>query len=407
MHIRRTLLFGALIAGLVYSVAASASAQSDNEIKAAFARVEQTIAQDQHKPPKERQKAFNDAENDLKNVTSQISKDYPANSEVMHHALLLTAELQDKSDPDILSNVKIQAAGLYRKLIAQAGPGALLGHPAKWPDQYVEQAYRDYTALSQAVIQVRSHELLYKIMDALVALTGRNPLFSYWFGIILLTLVVKLVTTPLSHLQFESMRNMQRLQPKIEKLKRDLGDDQREFQKQQWQLLKDNNAMPQWGCLALLVQMPFLYVMYWMIRTYQFQFAHGHFLWIGSRLAERFTFVGASLADPDWTLLILYGLSMYVSTRMAAGAAADKQQQDTQKMMSYLMPAMFVLIFNYFPSAFILYWLILNILTTTQQYFMLNRPVPALALEDEEAQEPVSETALASAVRSPRPRKRK
>jgi YidC/Oxa1 family membrane protein insertase len=209
-------------------------------------------------------------------------------------------------------------------------------------------------------------------------------------------------------MQFESMRNTQRIQPLLEKLRKDLADDPRELQKQQWQLMKDHGANPLMGCLPLLVQMPFLLLLYRIIRVYEFQFAKGEFLWIGSHITEKVPWVGASLADSDWPLLILYGVSMYISTRMTSAGAVDKAQQEQQKMMSIMMPAMFVLIFNYFPSAFILYWLVLNLLTTTQQYFMLNKPVPALALEEDEDEIEVAPApVVAAAPRGPRPRKRR
>lgn len=399
---RGACLIGAFITALICLIAVASMAQMSPDLENQFAGIEQRIVAGEKKALDVRDKEYNKIGKELE----ALKKDNPEGS-VAHRAMLLQALVMEKRDNNPLSNLKYTAAGNYRKLIALAGPGALLGQPQKpWPDPYLEQAYKNYLSLSARIDKANQGKSVYKLINFLVHVTGANRAYSYWFAVILITLLVKLLTTPLSHLQFESMRNMQRIQPLIEKLKRETQEDPKEFQRQQWQLMKDHNASPHWGCLALLVQMPFLLLLYQMIRAYEFQFANGSFLWIGSRLAESLPFVGASLADPDWPLLILYGVSMYISTKMST-PATDPAQAQQQKMMSLMMPAMFVLIFNYFPSAFILYWLTLNILTTTQQYFMLNKPVPALALEDEEDDPSPEMAAAAIGARGPRPRKRK
>lgn len=403
MYNRRTRLAGALLAAFTVALATGALAQ-DKDLDGEFARIEQTISKFENKPPKERQKAFRRATKDLE----QIHRGNPE-GETAHRALLLRARIEQKQDKEPAGNSKYVAAKTYRKLIAAAGPGALDGTPVKgWPDRYVREAYTDYQELSRRVDAVTSKTRDYRLVDFLVKMTGSHRSYSYWLAIVILTLLVKVITTPLSHMQFESMRNTQRIQPLLEKLRKDLADDPRELQKQQWQLMKDHGANPLMGCLPLLVQMPFLILLYRIIRVYEFQFAKGEFLWIGSHITEKVPWIGASLADSDWPLLILYGVSMYISTRMTSAGAVDKAQQEQQKTMSIMMPAMFVLIFNYFPSAFILYWLVLNLLTTTQQYFMLNKPVPALALEEDEDEIEVAPApVVAAAPRGPRPRKRR
>lgn len=399
----RTCLTGAIAIALVICLPAVRSAgQTDSSLKERLTRVEAAIEKLPRVPAEKRKDEIKSLNRQLK----EISKAKPAGPEALHLAYL-EARLLENSSVQPLDNTNYTAAGRYRKLIARGGPGALDGNPpgGRWPDPYIEKAYRNYLALTEKIDKANRTKTVYKVVDYLVKVTGSNENYSYWLAIVIITVVIKLLTTPLSHLQFESMRNLQRIQPKLEKLKRELGDDPREFQRQQWQLMKDHNASPHWGCLALLVQMPFLLLIYQTIRAYEFQFARGDFLWIGSRLAEKFDFIAPSLADPDWPLLLLYGFSMYLSTRMST-PAVDRQQAEQQKMMSILMPAMFVLIFNYFPSAFILYWLVLNVLTTTQQYFMLQKPVPALALEDDEedlAPAPV----VAAASRGPSSRRRK
>ncbi|MEI6915585.1 MAG: YidC/Oxa1 family membrane protein insertase [Armatimonadota bacterium] len=402
---KRTFCGGALLVAISLALAInlpSARAEIDRDLEAKFTGIEQTIGKYQTKKCSQgtRSEAYGKASKEL----NKILKQNPGEPDVVHRAELLSIVIQEKQDKDPLSNLKYTAAASYRRLIQTAGAGALDGKPrGGWPDPYVKQAYDNYINLSERVDAANRTKLEYKFLDFLVNLFGRAKSYSFWLAIVVVTLLVKLITTPLSHVQFESMRNMQRLQPKLEKLRKELEDDPREFQKQQWQLMKDHNANPLMGCLPLLVQLPFLMLLYRMIRAYEFQFAHGDFLWIGSVLADKVPFVGiigASLADPDWILLVLYGLSMYISTKMSSSTAVDKAQADQQKMMAIMMPVMLLFFFKTFPSAFILYWLVLNVLTTTQQYFMLNKPVPALALEDDEP--PIAATvSVAAGVSSP------
>ncbi|MCC6484425.1 MAG: membrane protein insertase YidC [Armatimonadetes bacterium] len=402
---RRTVSIGAAVASVLLVFMASQSGRADTAVDSQLASIQRSISEAAAKPDKPRRKALDDLNTKLQSIVKANSAD----TVVTHHAQLLQAEILEKRDKDPVSGSQHQAAVAYRRLVVTAGPGAMQGHPHDgWPDEYVQQAYEQYKLSATRIDKANQSKLEYRFLDFLVSLTGRNKHYSYWLAIFAVTLLVKLIITPLSHMQFESMRNMQRLQPKLEKLRKELEDDPREFQKQQWQLFKDYNANPLMGCLPLLVQLPFLMLLYRMIRVYEFQFAKGDFLWIGSALSMKVPGIGASLADPDWILLVLYGVSMYISTKMSSAATVDKAQADQQKMMAFLMPVMLLFFFKDFESAFILYWLVLNILTTTQQYFMLNKPVPALALEDEEPViTPVQATAAVAATKGPRPRKRK
>ena len=127
----------------------------------------------------------------------------------------------------------------------------------------------------------------------------------------------------------------------------------------------------------MLPTMPIMYLLYYMIRLYQYQFSHGTFLWIGSGLSHLFpSILGINLGQPDWPLLLLYAGSMYVTQRMTITPSMDPQQAETQKMMTIMTPFMTTYFFYQYhlPSAFVLYYLIFNILSTAQQkYYMRKR----------------------------------
>jgi membrane protein insertase Oxa1/YidC/SpoIIIJ len=128
--------------------------------------------------------------------------------------------------------------------------------------------------------------------------------------------------------------------------------------------------------------------LFYMINAYKFQFEKGTFFWIGSALSNlhgwvvpigpggKVWFTAGNLAEADLILVVLYLISMYVSTKMSA---VDPTQAEQQKMMAIVMPLMFAFIFAGYPSAFLLYWLVLNILQTAQQYMIMHAPEPPAA----------------------------
>jgi YidC/Oxa1 family membrane protein insertase len=223
-------------------------------------------------------------------------------------------------------------------------------------------------------IKNRPHPL-YKFMDFFVKLTGSHAAFSYFFALVLVTLIFKLMVTPLTRAQFKSMREMQKIQPLVKELQEKYKGDQKKIGEETMALYKEHGVNPFSSCLPLLVQMPVLYMLYWMVRLYEYQFVQAHFLWIGSSLADKYPgIIGGNLAEPDIPLLVIYTISMIVSQKMTV---MDPSQAQQQKMMAYTMPVLFAFIFKDFPAAFMLYWLVFNIISTTQQYFIMKQPLPA------------------------------
>lgn len=223
-------------------------------------------------------------------------------------------------------------------------------------------------------VENRSHPL-YRFLDFFVALTGRNPAYSYFIALVIVTIIFKLAVTPLTRAQFKSMKEMQKIQPLVKELQEKYKGDQKVLGEKTMALYKEHGVNPFSSCLPILVQLPVLYMLYWMVRLYEFQFVQAKFLWIGSSLADKFpAIVASNLAEADIPLLIIYTISMIVSQKMSV---VDPSQAQQQKMMAYTMPVLFAFIFKDFPAAFMLYWLIFNIISTTQQYFIMRQPLPA------------------------------
>ena len=212
--------------------------------------------------------------------------------------------------------------------------------------------------------------LIYRIFEYFVRICGgADKNSSYVLAIILLAVLAKLITTPLSAAQFRSMRAMQALQPEIKKLQEKYKDDKQQLARAQMDLFKQHKVNPASSCLPMLIQMPVLIWVYYGIRYFIFRFEGVPFLYL------------RSLADPDviaissmlWPgpLLLLYGVSMFFSQKLMSTPTATPEQQQQQKLMAFMMPVLLVVILKDLPAAFILYWFLQNLLMTGHQYYIL------------------------------------
>jgi YidC/Oxa1 family membrane protein insertase len=218
--------------------------------------------------------------------------------------------------------------------------------------------------------------VLYKVMDFFVHLCGGSRFsYSYFLAILLISLLVRLALTPISNAQYASMKRMQKLQPVIKEIQAKYKDDKEKQGQKVMQVYKDHGVNPAAGCIPALAQAPVFILLYQMIVRYQYQFNNGDFLWIGSGLSHTFpSFLGTSLGQPDIPVLLLYAFSMYVQQKMMV--SPDPQQAEQQRTMALLTPFMTTYFFlqYHLPSAFVLYYLVSNILSTAQQaYYMKKR----------------------------------
>jgi YidC/Oxa1 family membrane protein insertase len=206
----------------------------------------------------------------------------------------------------------------------------------------------------------------YKAIGEFVKLLGNNPRYSYALALLLIAVLVKLVTWPLTSSSFRSIRAMQSLQPLIKELQEKHKGDRQAMAAEQMRLFKKHKINPLGGCLPMIIQMPILIGVYQGIRFYIYQLAKARFLWIHN------------LALPDMPLLIMYAISLYLSQKLTTMPQADPQQQQMQNTMTIMMPLMLTVLFASLPAAFILYWFLYNVLITAHQYYLMRQPAPAL-----------------------------
>jgi YidC/Oxa1 family membrane protein insertase len=197
---------------------------------------------------------------------------------------------------------------------------------------------------------------------------------NYGVSIIILTILIKIIFWPLTHKSFKSMKEMQKLQPLMAKIREKYKGDREQMQRELMGLYKTYKVNPMGGCLPILIQIPVFFALYRILAN-SIELRHTPFiLWITDLSAPdrllNFSFSIPFMSPPYGipVLTLLMGASMYIQQKMSP-APGDPAQA---KVMMYL-PIIFIVMFINLPSGLVLYWLTNNILSIMQQYRMLKR----------------------------------
>jgi YidC/Oxa1 family membrane protein insertase len=194
---------------------------------------------------------------------------------------------------------------------------------------------------------------------------------SYGIDIILLTVLLKILTAPLTHKSYASMKQMQKLQPQMERLKEKYKDDREKLNKEIMEMYRRNGVNPLGGCLPMVVQFPVFIGLYNALYI-PIELRHAPFLWINDLSKPDwqslpFEFAGWHLGIP--VLTILMGASMFMQQWMTPSAGDPNQRK-----LMLMMPLIFTFMFVTFPAGLTIYWLINNVLSIAQQWW-INRSV--------------------------------
>jgi YidC/Oxa1 family membrane protein insertase len=217
----------------------------------------------------------------------------------------------------------------------------------------------------------------YRVLDWLVKLAGgkENAAFSYALALAIVVVVLKTLTFPFQKKQYQSQRDMMRVGPLIKEMQEKMkGRPPAEVNARMMQIYKENNVNLAAGCLPMLVMMIVLFPVFWMVRDYEYQFTNATFLWIGSDYARTQWWLGDNLAQFDVPLFVIYLLST-VAFSLLQPKPADPQQAQQQKMMMIMMPVMFgfMMWWGQWSSAFMLYWLVLNLVSMYQSWVLMRQ----------------------------------
>jgi YidC/Oxa1 family membrane protein insertase len=199
-------------------------------------------------------------------------------------------------------------------------------------------------------------EPLHDVLVFLEDTTGSWPL-----AIVILTLVLKLVTWPLTDKTYRSMQKMQGMKPKLDALKVRYGNDRQRFAQEQMALMKAEGVNPLAGCLPMLLQFPIWIGLYGAILGSVHLYHEPLGLWIPD----------LSAADPWFVLPVLEGLLMFAQTALTPSSNAMEGGQAV--FMKYGMPIMFTMFMLFLPSGLVLYIIINTGLTIVQNLLIKRR----------------------------------
>ena len=215
---------------------------------------------------------------------------------------------------------------------------------------------------------------------------------NYGVGIILLTIILKLLLWPLSKKSTESTAKMSALNPQLEELRVKYKDNPQKLNQETADLYKQEGINPMGGCLPLLIQFPILIAFYGLLNKH-FELRGAMFIpgWITDLSAPETIFTlgfNIPLLGSEIHLLpIIYTVSMILSMKMANGQSKNSAQGGgTMVFMTYGMPILFFFILYSAPSGLLLYWTVSNILSIGQQIYVnkvvKNRPPKEVKKEE-------------------------
>ena len=180
---------------------------------------------------------------------------------------------------------------------------------------------------------------------------------NWGWAIIFFTLLVKLVLFPLSYKGMMSMQKLKDLAPKMKEMKEKYKGDPAKMNVKMMEMYKKEGANPMGGCLPMILQIPVFFALYRvLLNADELQGAHWIHGWIDN----------LAVMDPYFVLPILMGASMWFQQRITPTTMQDPLQEKIFKFFPVIMTVFFI----YFPAGLVLYWLVNNLFTIAQQYFI-------------------------------------
>ncbi|TVT82172.1 membrane protein insertase YidC [Pseudomonas sp. H3(2019)] len=181
---------------------------------------------------------------------------------------------------------------------------------------------------------------------------------NWGWSIIFLTMLIKGIFFPLSAASYKSMARMRAVAPKLAALKEQHGDDRQKMSQAMMELYKKEKINPLGGCLPILVQMPVFLSLYWVLLESVEMRQAPFMLWI----------TDLSIKDPFFILPIIMGATMFIQQQLNP-TPPDPMQAKVMK----LMPIIFTFFFLWFPAGLVLYWVVNNCLSITQQWYITRK----------------------------------
>jgi|KBSMisStaDraftv2_1062788.scaffolds.fasta_scaffold108533_1 YidC/Oxa1 family membrane protein insertase len=179
---------------------------------------------------------------------------------------------------------------------------------------------------------------------------------NWGWAIVVMTIMIKSAFYPLNHASARSMAKMKVIAPKMKALQEQYKNDKQQLQVKMMEMYKTEKINPLGGCLPILVQIPVFIALYWVLLS-AVELRHAPWiLWIHD----------LSAPDPYYVLPVIYAVTAYLQVKLSPTPITDPVQA---KVMQ-IMPVAFSVLFLFFPSGLVLYWLVNNSLQIFQQWHM-------------------------------------
>jgi YidC/Oxa1 family membrane protein insertase len=182
-----------------------------------------------------------------------------------------------------------------------------------------------------------------------------HGLIGNWgWAIVVMTIIIKMAFYPLNAAAARSMAKMKIVGPKLKALQEQYANDKQQLQMKMMELYKQEKINPLGGCLPILVQIPVFIALYWvLLSAVELRYAP----WIGY-------IKDLSAPDPYFVLPVVYAITAYLQVKLSPTPITDP----VQARVMQIMPVAFSVLFIFFPSGLVLYWLVNNILQIAQQW---------------------------------------
>lgn len=187
-------------------------------------------------------------------------------------------------------------------------------------------------------------------------LEGIQGVVNNWgWSIIFLTILIKALFYKLSAASYRSMAHMRKVTPRLKAIQEQFKDDAAGKNKAMMELYKKEKVNPLGGCLPILVQIPVFIALYWVLLESVEMRQADFMLWLNN----------LSAPDPYFVLPLIMGVSMFVQQKLNP-APMDPVQAKVMMML----PIIFTVFFAFFPSGLVLYWVVNNLLSIAQQWYI-------------------------------------
>jgi YidC/Oxa1 family membrane protein insertase len=179
---------------------------------------------------------------------------------------------------------------------------------------------------------------------------------NWGWSIIVMTIVIKGAFYPLNAAAARSMAKMKIIAPKMKALQEQYANDKQQLQMKMMEMYRTEKINPLGGCLPILVQIPVFIALYWVLLSAVELRQAPWILWIHD----------LSASDPYFVLPVIYAITAFLQVKLSPTPITDPVQA---KVMQ-IMPIAFSVMFVFFPSGLVLYWLVNNTLQIGQQWWV-------------------------------------